>query len=191
MGLEVEGSDISSNMIERAKATFGEPHGLRWAVRGFNEPPEPGSFDAVICIGNSLALAADPAAAAGALRQMFSATRSGSMVNVHVLYLWKFPSGPCVWQKLTRGEPAQAASFILKGVHRCLDEGYVELVVGTVDVNEPPIRARSIRFLGMHVAELELVSQESAADVLFFGDHQCRAYDADNSADLIMVAFKG
>ena len=35
-GLEVEGSDISPNMIDRARETFREPAGLRWAVRGFD-----------------------------------------------------------------------------------------------------------------------------------------------------------
>src|SRR5690242_5485095 len=63
-GLEVEGSDLSPNMIARARDTFGEPGGLRWTVRGFDRPPgENGSSDAVTCLGNSLALAGDLAAA--------------------------------------------------------------------------------------------------------------------------------
>ena len=56
--LRVEGADISPKMIDRARATFGEPAGLRWVVRGFDrpiEPPQP--FDAALCVGNSLARA--------------------------------------------------------------------------------------------------------------------------------------
>ena len=56
-GLEVEGADLSPRMIDKAKAAFGEPAGLRWAVRGFGDPiPAAGSWDAVVCVGNSLAL---------------------------------------------------------------------------------------------------------------------------------------
>lgn len=192
-GLDVEGSDISSNMIQRAKETFGEPNGLRWAVRGFDQAPgPPSSFDAVICVGNSLALAPDATAAFGALRHMLGATRPGGVVIVHVLNLWKFPSGPCVWQKITRTRLAQGRSLILKGVHRCQHEGYVELVVAADDAGNPSIRSHSVRFLGMRAAEMELVARESAAaDLLFFGGHRHQPYDADNSADLIMVARKG
>ena len=77
-GLRVEGADLSPAMIDRAKANFGQPQGLNWTVRGFDEPVEPvtaskgtvpfslgrklgqspaESFDAAVCIGNSLALA--------------------------------------------------------------------------------------------------------------------------------------
>ncbi len=45
-GLDVEGADLSPAMIQQARATFGEPPGLRWAVRGFDEPiPEAGAWD--------------------------------------------------------------------------------------------------------------------------------------------------
>ena len=58
--LRVEGADISPAMIDRARAAFGEPAGLRWAVRGFDEPIAPAEpFDAAVCVGNSLPLAAD------------------------------------------------------------------------------------------------------------------------------------
>ena len=42
-GLEVEGADLSPAMIQRARAAFGEPPGLHWAVRGFDGRfPPPG-----------------------------------------------------------------------------------------------------------------------------------------------------
>ena len=59
-GLHVEAADVSESMIGRARALFGEPPGLRWIVRGFQEPiPAGESFDVAICVGNSLALASD------------------------------------------------------------------------------------------------------------------------------------
>jgi hypothetical protein len=55
-GLEVEGADVSPAMIARCRQQFGEPGTLRWTVRGFEEPA-PAAVDAVVCLGNSLALA--------------------------------------------------------------------------------------------------------------------------------------
>jgi SAM-dependent methyltransferase len=37
-GLRVEGADLSAAMIDRARGAFGEPDGLRWTVRAFDEP---------------------------------------------------------------------------------------------------------------------------------------------------------
>lgn len=192
-GVEVEGSDVSANMIQRAKETFGAPDGLRWTVGSFDQPiGPPGSFDAVICVGNSLALAPDAQAACRALRHMFTATRRGGAVIVHVLNLWKFPPGPCVWQKITPKTLTQGRSLILKGVHRCQHEGYVELVVIADDAHNPTMRSHCVRFLGIRAGQLEAVAQENAAaGVLLFGGHQDQPYDADNSPDLIMVAEKG
>jgi len=191
-GLEVEGSDISPNMIDRARETFREPAGLRWAVRGFDQPPGPqGSFDVVICVGNSLALAADVTAATRALRHMFGATRCGGVVIVHVLNLWTFPSGPCVWQKMIRCPSQQAGAVILKGVHRCGEQGYVELVVINDPAVDPPTRSRSVHFLGLKSECLETIARENGAtEVTFFGGYQNQPYDTGTSNDLIMVARK-
>ena len=192
-GLEVEGSDISPNMIERARKTFGEPEGLRWTVRGFDQPPGPAeSFDAVVCVGNSLALAPDRAAAAQALRGLVDAARPGGVVVVHVLNLWKLTPGPCVWQKIMSKTLAQGPTLILKGVHRCDEEGFVELVVANADTDSAQsVRTHSARFLGLRAADLgEVARERGVGDVAFFGGHQGQPYDADSSPDLIMVARK-
>jgi SAM-dependent methyltransferase len=196
-GLEVEGSDISPNMIGRARKNFGEPEGLRWAIRGFDLPPgPPESCDAVVCVGNYLALAPDTTAVAQALRGLLGAARAGGLVVVHVLNLWKLPPGPCVWQRITNRTLAQGPSLILKGVHRCHDHGYVELVVAatnptTADADTGSIRTHSARFLGLHPADLREVARErGASDVAFFGGHGRQPYDPETSPDLIMVARK-
>ncbi|MGA2441062.1 MAG: class I SAM-dependent methyltransferase [Tepidisphaeraceae bacterium] len=192
-GLEVHGSDISPNMIQRAKEAFGESDHLRWKIQGFEHPiGPPGFFDAVVCIGNSLALAPDAMAAAQALRHMLGALRPGGLAIVQVLNLWKLPQGPCVWQKIIRKSLAQGESLVLKGVHRCADRGYVDLVVIGNAADNAPIRSRSVPFLGLKSQDLEAIARESGAvDVTFFGNHQDQPYDAPNSMDLIMVAKKG
>lgn len=87
-GLRVEGADISANMIERARTNFGEPTNLSWVVRGFDQPIHPVEpYDAVICTGNSLALAPDISTIERAVREMLVALRSGGVVVLHVLNL--------------------------------------------------------------------------------------------------------
>jgi len=192
-GLEVHASDISPVMIQRAKEAFGESQRLRWTVQGFEHPlGPPGYFDAVVCLGNSLALAPDAATAAQALRHMLQALRPGGLAIVHVLNLWKLPQGPCVWQKVVTKSLPRGSSLILKGVHRCADRGYVDLVVLDNASDQEPIFSRSVRFLGLKAQDLDATARESGAvDVTFFGSHQNQPYDALESTDLILVARRG
>jgi SAM-dependent methyltransferase len=193
-GLEVEGSDLSAEMIRRARQEHGEPAGLSWAVRGFDEPVgPPGSFDAVVCVGNSLALAADREAAVQALRQMLGATRPGGVVVVHVLNLWKLPAGVCVWQRCVRKALSRGPSLVIKGVHRCDDVGYVELlVVAEGGEGAAALVSRSMRFLGLRASDLEAAARGAGArEVALYGGHQEQAYEPAASTDLIVVARKG
>lgn len=187
-GLEVEGSDISPNMIDRARASFGEPAGLRWAVRGFDQPAAAaGTLDAVVCLGNSLSLAPNRPAAADAVGQMLRAVRPGGLVIVSVLNLWKLPDGPMVWQKIVRQPVAGRPMLILKGVHRSGDTGWVELVVVPDDPSAGH-RTHSVPFLGLTADELTDAARPLAASIEFFGGPQGKPYDPATSGDLVMVA---
>jgi SAM-dependent methyltransferase len=187
-GLEVEGADLSPAMIQRARAAFGEPPGLRWAVRGFDEPiPAAGSWDAVVCVGNSLALAGDAATVRTAIARMMEALRPGGVLLVQVLNLWRLPDGPCVWQKCHRTRLPQGDVLILKGVHRCGGHGYVELAVA--DPGGGPLLAHeSPRFLGLESGDLEAMAlQAGASEVQLFGGYAKQPYDQNASVDLVMV----
>ena len=109
--LQVEGADLSPAMIDRARASFGEPAGLRWVVRGFDQPIAPESpFDAAVCVGNSLPLAPDMATVRQAIGEMLAAVRRGGLLVIHALNLWHLPDGPCVWQKCRRADSAARRS---------------------------------------------------------------------------------
>jgi SAM-dependent methyltransferase len=188
-GLDVEGADLSPAMIERAKASFGESPGLRWAVRGFDEPiSAAGAWDAVVCVGNSLALAPDLATVQTAIARMMEALRPGGVLLVQVLNLWRLPDGPCVWQKCHRARLPQGDALILKGVHRCDRRGYVELAVA--DPNGGPLLAHeSPQFLGMEEAELDAMARQAgASQVQIFGGYGEQPFDREASIDLVMVA---
>jgi SAM-dependent methyltransferase len=188
-GLRVEGADASPGMIARCRARFGEPDRLRFALRSFDQPvtsPEP--FDAAICVGNSLALAPDAATAGRAVETMFGAIRPGGAVVVQVLNLWHLPDGPCVWQKSVRTMLPPGETLAIKGVRRCGERGYVDLVLA--DPAGGPLRhAESVPLLGLRAATLqEMARRAGASTIAFFGDYHGRPYVESASADLVMVA---
>ena len=188
-GLEVEGADLSPAMIDRAKGAFGEPPRLHWAVRGYDEPiPAAGTWDAVVCVGNSLALAPDVAVVQTAIARMLEALRPGGVLLAQVLNLWRLPDGPCVWQKCQRAQLPQGDVLILKGVHRCDRRGYVELAVA--DPNGGPLLAHeSPQFLGLESGEMEAMARQAgAAEVQCFGGYAAKPFQREASIDLVMVA---
>ena len=191
-GLRVEAADISPRMIELARRKFGQPEGLSWTVRGFETPIDPAEpLDVALCVGNSLALAADREAVARAIAAMFAAVRPGGAVLTHALNLWRLPDGPCVWQKRRRVALPGGEGLVVKGVHRAGDRGYVELLVLHLTKDES-MRSESPRFLGLEAADLERTARRcGAADVAFFGGFQQEPYDRAESVDLIMLARKG
>ncbi len=188
-GLRVEGADLSPAMIERARGLFGEPPGLHWTVRGFDAPIRPAEpWDAAICVGNSLALASEPAVAERAVAAMAAAVRPGGLIVVQVLNLGRLPDGPCTWQKAKRATLPQGEAIILKGVHRCGPRGYVELVLAPPD-GGVPLYSESVSFLGMEGAELEQMARRAgASEVTLLGGYHGERYEPQKSVDLVMVA---
>ncbi len=189
--LRVEGSDVSPRMIDLARRHFGEPDGLRWVVRSFDQPLEAAApWDAVVCVGNSLALAADAAAARRVLAQMLAAIRPGGALVLGVLNLWRLPDGPCLWQKCRRAALPQGEAWIVKGVHRAGSRGYVELIVAGLE-RDDALRTESVPWLGLEAAELEAAARRGgAAKVTFFGGFHEQPYERSTSVDLLMVAEK-
>jgi len=189
-GLRVEGADVSPEMIETARCRFGEPSGLQWAVRGFERPIPSGPFDTAVCVGNSLALAPNRRTAAEAVQQLLTAVRPGGAVVIHVLNLWRLPDGPCVWQKIKRVTVAEHDLLLVKGVHRCVSGGFVDLIVVPAGADAPP-HTESVRLLGIEAAELQQMARDAGAGTaILYGDYECSPYDRGYSSDMILLAIK-
>jgi SAM-dependent methyltransferase len=190
-GLRVEGADISQNMIERARTNFGEPRGLRWVVRGFDQPVQPTEpLDAAICVGNSLALAPDMATVERAVQEMLAAVREGGVVVLHVLNLWHLPDGPCQWQKCKRATLERGDVLIIKGVHRSASSGYMELVVTPLDA-PTQMQSESVPFRGIEAGDLEQIARRTgASSVHLLGNYKNQPYQREGSVDLIVIAEK-
>lgn len=186
-GLDVLGLDISTNMLERARNLFGESDRLKWGLQNFDQPIEPlGYYDAALCLGNSPALAGSVEAVGRLVGNMLAAVRPGGVVVAQVMNVWKLPDGPCIWQKIVRDQ----GRLILKGVHRCGERGFVELIVGSLE-EQDGIKTDTFQFLGLRPEELQTSALEHDADeVIFFGNHQDQPYQPKSSPDLIMVARK-
>lgn len=189
-GCDVEGADLSSAMIAQCRRQFGQSPALRWVVRAFDQPVEAaGSFDAAICVGNSLALAADVATVERAVRQMLTAVRPGGVCVLQVLNLWHLPDGPTVWQKCKRVQIDRAEHVLVKGVHRAGSRGFVDLVDLTLSPDGVVPRYDCPTFLGLEAADLvRMAEQAGARTVRCHGDFHGGAYARDESTDLIVVA---
>lgn len=190
-GLHVEGADISANMIERSRTTFSERPNIHWVVRGFDQPIEPKeSFDAAICVGNSLALASDISTVQRAAQVMLAAVRRGGVAVLHVLNLWRLPDGPCSWQKCKRATLERGDVLITKGVHRAGSVGYVNLIIASLDASTQ-MQSECVPFLGIEAHQLEEIVKKAGASVVqSFGNYQEDPYVRDSSVDLILVAEK-
>ncbi len=190
-GMGVEAADISPNMIDRARHSFGEPDGLSWSVRSFDQPiPADQPLDVVTCLGNSLALAGDRTIAERAVASMFDAIRPGGLVVLHVLNVWRLPDGPCLWQKCVRTALPQGESLITKGVQRVGDRAFVHLVVAPLD-DPSEFRSESVPFLALEAEDLiGFAESAGATEVQVFGNQKSEPFKREASVDLIVVASK-
>jgi SAM-dependent methyltransferase len=190
-GMRVEGADVDPALIEQARENFGEPPGLSWAVRGFEEPVqcvEP--FDAAVCIGNALSLAGDEDAAGRAVAGMLGAVGEGGTIFIHLLNVWSFEVGPVLWQKCRRIEHSSGEAVIIKGAHRSESEAWIEMAV--IPLADPGrFQSTSIPFLCLEAEDLRRMAERGgAADLEFYGGYGEEPYVREKSVDLLMVARK-
>ncbi len=189
-GLDVEGSDVSLGMIDRARRAFGENERLRWRVRAFDEPVRPAEpFDVAVCVGNSLSLASDLEVVHRALHEMMSAVRPGGLVVIQVMNLWRLPDGPCQWQKCRRSVIEGEEVLIIKGVHRAASRGFVDLIV--TPLAKVRMHSDTAVLIGLEAPDLQrALYGENARTVEYFGSYRQEPYDRETSGDLIVVAEK-
>ena len=193
-GLEVEGADVSPAMISWCRRRYGEPKGLCWIERPFTQPVEAsGAFDAVICVGNSLALADDSQTIEPAMAAMLSSLRPGGVCIVQVLNLWRLPDGLTQWQKCVRTRLDDGEHVLLKSIRRAGSVAFIELLdVELLADGGANNEIESNSFLGLRAEDLTSAAQASGAyEIAFFGDYKRTLYSPASSQDLIMVCRRG
>lgn len=191
-GLTVEGADISEGMIEYCRLKYGENDRLQWRVRGYDRPvDQPGTFDLVVCAGNSLALASDLDTVRRAVAAMMGAVCPGGCCMVHILNLWRLPEGPTQWQKCKQEEIGGRPMILLKGVHRAGARGYVNFI--KLRPEQPELDAEIDESVLLALSAEQLVDEfrtHGAAEVHLYGNYQEAPYEPPSSNDLILVAQK-
>jgi len=188
-GMDVEGADLSPAMIARCREVFGENEKLRWTVRSFEDAVEPrGRFDAVVCIGNSLALVSDAAGFRRTVAAMITALRPGGVGIVQMLNLWRIQEGPTIWQKCESRPDATGHRVLLKGLHRVGTRGYVDLIDLRLTSAGLVKRFDAPSFMGIEAKDLSAaVDAGGGRDIQLFGGYNAEAYVRKQSVDLICV----
>jgi SAM-dependent methyltransferase len=187
--LEVTGADVSPEMIDFARQRHGSPPRLRWKLQSFDLLHDPPSqFDAAICVGNSLAIAQEAAAAGRVLNAMAASIRAGGLVVVQVLNLERIAEGPVLWQKCRRLADEDGDRILLKGVHRLGRRGYVEIVELNLADGDVTPRYRTAMLNGFSRDELTAMAAEAGLDrIELFGDYERHPFDPSSSQDLILT----
>lgn len=191
-GLVVEGADFSQGMIERCRARLGESDRLHWVVRSFEQPVSPAcSFDAVVCVGNSLSLAPDKNTVRLAVRTMVDSLRPGGVCVIQVLNVWAMSDGPTVWQKTLRLSVDGKDHILLKGIHRAGDGAWVEVVDLELGPNGLTKWSESTSLVGISPDDICLPAKSAGAvRIEAFGNYRREPYDRQASQDLIVVCRK-
>lgn len=188
-GHTVHGLDGSREMIDYCRRTHGESPTLQWsAARMETLPRFDASFDAIVCLGNSLSMLADAKAVEQVLRAAAERLRPGGIMITHTLNLGRLPDGPITWQKARRVAAGDVERFIVKGVHRSGDRGYIdvaEVPIGTVD---DFTHCRSTPVLSLSGEDLaNAFATAGLAEITLYGDHARSPFVASESANLIAV----
>lgn len=188
-GLRVEGADVSPAMITHCRQRWGERDRLQWVERSFEQPHDPpGAFDAVVCIGNSLAIVPDLDAAEQVLSAMISAIRPGGVLVAQILNLWRLPEGPTDWQKRVRLTDEQGDRILLKGIHRVGPRGFIDVVTLDLSAGGADGQFRTATILGIEAEDLlGVATRAGATDLQVFGNYEQAPYRRDQSQDLILV----
>lgn len=187
-GLGVQGADLSCEMIAHCRSRYGELERLAWVVRSLLEPSPTAEFDAVICVGNSLALLADLETFDRALATLLSSLRPGGVLIAQVLNLWRLPEGPVQWRSCKKLCGPDGDRIVLKGVHRVGAAGHVSFIQLRLTEEQPAWEHHDAPLLGIRADHVQQVARACGArDIELLGDYQSTPYDADSSPDLILV----
>ena len=189
-GMKTEGADVNAKMIDHCRSRYADKPGLSFTTRSFLEPAaEPA--DAVICVGNSLALVGSLSEVDSAITALCASVRPGGAIVLHVLNLLSREEGPVRWDKCTRTTLSSGDALIIKGTHRAGRQGYVDFLLTDLSVTPPRLTADNVRFLLLERAPLEAECRRGGCDTVeVYGNYRFDPFNSATSSDLIIVGRK-
>ena len=194
-GYRAAGADLSAGMIEQARRNAAAA-GLdaTFAVAGFGELSRafPQSFDALICLGNSLPHLLNDEAIRGALADFAAVLRPGGLLVIQNRNYDR------VWKERERFMPLQVHR---EGERQWLFFGFMDFHETTMTFNvvtltgngaEWSYRVGSTELRPVLRAELaQWLPAAGFRDVTFLGSYEGAPFDALASGDLVVLASKG
>ncbi len=191
-GFKIVGLDASSEMLMRAASHAGDESVELELVEGRFETLPPsfaGRFDALICLGNSLSAAGDPAVIEEVVRQFAFALRPGGVaitqtVDFSVAAREPVTASPAKHVCDDHGESLFVKSFVRVGKQVFIHWVSLEKSDGEwrSDVTLREITVVEPRFLQ------EAFSRSGFSSVESYGAYSGSAFEPGSSRDLILVA---
>ena len=192
-GYEAAGADLSPRMIEQARARAGEAGlAVPFVVAGLGElrAAFSESFDAVLCLGNSLPHLLTPAAVQAALRDFAAVLRPGGIAVIQNRNYDR------VWGERERFMPLQqrreeGAEWLF---FRFMDFHEATLTFNVVTLQRQrqdeawTYRVGSTELQPLFQRELAAWLPAAGFGAQFYGSYSSAPFDAELSGDLIVVA---
>jgi glycine/sarcosine N-methyltransferase len=193
-GYTVVGTDISPVMVDLARAKANEAHDVSFHVAGLGELASRfPSFDAVLCLGNSLPHLLDEADLQRALEDLVSSLRPGGALVLHNLNYdrrWRLrprwfavDSGTyqghqvLIWRFADYVDQAEPRINFHIAIFRETSKGE-----WSVEVNSTPQRPLFHRDLA------RLLPAVGLTEIAYYGDLSGAPFVAEESPDLVVVA---
>lgn len=201
-GWQVVGTDYSAGMVEQAQrnaliaqvevqflqAAFGELAGL---FQGIHTPGKPASFDAVLCLGNSLPHLLDRAGLQAALEDFAACLAPGGLVFIQNRNFDQVMQARERWMEPQSHQTADGEWLFLR-FYDFLPDGLIDFhVISLQRTAADPWRQEihTTRLRPLLQAELTLGLQRAGfEEIRLYGDMQAAAFDLQHSPNLIAVA---
>jgi SAM-dependent methyltransferase len=193
-GLEAVGTDLSPLMIEQARRdTRAADTRLRFEVADFRDLPAhfPQPFDAIICTGNSLALAGSPEGLRQAIKSMAAVLAPNGVLVLHTLNYAVIPEGANVYEGPRVRLVEDREILFLKVFRKMRRLCNLDIVVLEKQADEWKKIETHARAWALEQPELEsLVTTAKFGRLQWYGGYEPKPFDPAASRDMILVARK-
>jgi glycine/sarcosine N-methyltransferase len=194
-GYRVTGSDISAQMIARAQANMQRAGvTVPFTVVRFQDLDSTfnAQFDAVLCLGNSLPHVLNGAAALASLSNMRACLRSGGVLILHNLNYDKRWKEKPRWFAVNAGTFDERETLVWRFADYDETTGLITFNIALFTKNEGgawSVDVQSTLQRPYRQNEIELLLRRNGfREITFYGNLQGEPFDAEISADLVVVA---
>jgi glycine/sarcosine N-methyltransferase len=192
-GMDVSASDISEAMIRKTRhlaATGNLQINVQQASFDNLGDAFGRQFDAVVCVGNSLATAGSRATVAKAVAQMHAATRSDGALILQNLNFERFVPGTAVYGDPVYREHLGQNYLFMKVFRRAGTRCDMDIVVLSDGATGQWTRTVfSDKLLVLDRATIVTMVEEAGfGKIKLYGGHEMTPYEPKTSRDLIVVA---